>query len=260
MDSQDPLDEQLEAYALDQLGPAERTAFDARLRADPALREELAAAMETLAALAFSTPIEPDAQLKARVMAGLAPQGDIRPTRDAVIPIRSASRSRLPLVLGLALAASLALMLKLSLDLQRSNEAARAAGDARNVATRTLAERDSLIAQLTDPNAEVVALATTGHARPVIRAIVNRARRTAILSASLLETLPAGRTYQLWFIVDGKPVPSVTFHSDSTGRAFLRDVALPAGAVAAAAITAEPEGGSPAPTSPVLFVGKLTTE
>jgi len=105
-----------------------------------------------------------------------------------------------------------------------------------------------------------VTLAATGATRPVVKAYVNRVRRTMMLSAGLLDTLPAGRAYQVWFIVGGKAVPSVTFRPDSAGRALLRDVPLPAGAVAATAITQEPAGGSPAPTTPVLFVGKLTTE
>ena len=103
-------------------------------------------------------------------------------------------------------------------------------------------------------------MAATGAAKPAIKAYLNRRRRTLFLSAGSLETPPAGQVYQLWFIVDGKPVPSVTFRPDSTGHALVHDVAIPAGEVSATAITREPEGGSATPTMPILFVGKHATE
>jgi anti-sigma-K factor RskA len=70
--------------------------------------------------------------------------------------------------------------------------------------------------------------------------------------------VPAGRTYQLWFIQDGKPVPSVTFNPEPVGHARVEQIAVPRdGDVSAAAVTVEPEGGSAQPTSPILLVGPL---
>ena len=70
--------------------------------------------------------------------------------------------------------------------------------------------------------------------------------------------MPQGRTYQLWFIKDGKPVPSVTFNVAPAGDAVVSQVSVPAeGQLSAAAVTEEPAGGSPQPTTPVLLVGAL---
>ena len=254
----DPMHDLVEEYALGILDGAARTEFETRLARDPVLQKELAATMETLGVLAFSTPAVPTPQLKDRVLAHVA----MTPRADtAVLPFAApVRRSRAPLWLGAALAASLLVIAKLWFDLRDAQHAAETARVAAVDGSRALAQRDSVIAQLTDPAAELVTLAATGAAKPVIKAYENRTRRSVMLSAALLETLPAGRAYQLWFIVDGKPVPSVTFKSDSAGHALLRDVAMPAGAVAAAAVTVEPEAGSTAPTSPVLFLGKLATE
>lgn len=256
----DPIRDLIEDYALGVLDDAQRAAFDARLQVDGELRRELAATLEALGTLALSTPATPAPGLKSRVMERIA--ATKHAGSDAkVISIASRTRpSRTPLWLGAALAASLLLVAKLSFSLKDARQDAATAKVAMDGNLHALAQRDSVIAQLTDPATEAVTLAATGATRPVVKAYVNRIRRTMMLSAGLLDTLPAGRAYQVWFIVEGKPVPSVTFRPDSAGRALLREVPMPAGAVAATAITQEPAGGSPAPTTPILFVGKLTTE
>ncbi len=256
----DPMHELVEDYALGVLDEVDRAAFETRLGIDAELRRELDATMEVLGALALSAPAMPQPGLKNRVMERLVTAPG--PDRDAkVIPFVPAARSsRAPIWLGAALAASLVLAATLSFDLSAAHRNAASALVADDANRQLLAQRDSLIAQLTDPATETVTLAATGAAKPVIKAYVDRARRTMMLSAGRLDTLPAGRAYQVWFIVDGKPVPSVTFRPDSAGRALLRALPIPPGSVAAAAITQEPAGGSPAPTTPVLFVGKLATE
>jgi hypothetical protein len=168
--------------------------------------------------------------------------------------------ARAPLWLGAALAASLLLVVKLSSDLRTARQDWLIARSAMNASERSVAQRDSLISQLTDPSVELVTMAATGAAKPAIKAYLNRTRRTLLLSAASLETPSPGQAYQLWFIVDGKPVPPVTFRPDSTGRALLRDVAMPAGEVSATAVTREPEGGLTTPTMPILLVGKHATE
>jgi anti-sigma-K factor RskA len=256
----DPVRDLVEDYALDLLSAAERAAFEARLATDPALRKELAATSEILASLAFSTPVVPQPGLKARVMArvtAIAPSGGEAKVLPFVAPVR---RSRAPLWLGAALAASLLLIAKLSSDLRNARQDSLIARSTMTASERAVAQRDSLIAQLTDPSVELVTMAATGAAKPAIKAYLNRTRRTMLLSAASLEAPSAGQAYQLWFIIDGKPVPSVTFRPDSTGHALLREVAMPTGEVSATAITREPEGGSATPTMPILFVGKHATE
>ena len=73
-----------------------------------------------------------------------------------------------------------------------------------------------------------------------------------------LKAVPTGQAYQLWFIKDGKPVPSVTFKPEPDGHAKVEQIPVPSdGAVSAAAITVEPEAGSAQPTSPIVMVGTL---
>ena len=87
---------------------------------------------------------------------------------------------------------------------------------------------------------------------------MNPVNHTAILHAFQMAQAPAGRAYQLWFIRDGKPVPSITFNADSTGHALVQQVPMPAdGTITAAAVTEEPAGGSAQPTSPVMLVAPM---
>ena len=255
----EPMHELVEEYALGLLDPAQRAAFEARLAADPALRHELAETTAALTSLAFATPAVPPEELKQRVMARVAAAA---PTGDAkVLPFAAPPRrSWTPIWLGAALAASLLLVASLSSRLARARHQGELFQRESIVAQRSLAQRDSLIAQLTDPAVQLVTMAATGAARPAVKAYLDRRRHTLVLSAASLESPAAGQAYQLWFIVDGKPVPSVTFKPDSTGSALVRNVAVPAGEVSATAITREPEGGSTAPTTPILFVGKPAAE
>jgi anti-sigma-K factor RskA len=73
----------------------------------------------------------------------------------------------------------------------------------------------------------------------------------AVFVATGLEELPSERTYQLWFMRDGVPVSAGTFDV-SDGVAVLRTSRSPE-AFDGAAVTVEPSGGSPQPTTePVI--------
>jgi anti-sigma-K factor RskA len=74
-----------------------------------------------------------------------------------------------------------------------------------------------------------------------------------------LKPPPAGRTYELWFITpQQKMVPAGTFDVDLGGRGSLV-VSVPPGIgpIALAAVTEEPTGGSPQPTSVPQLEGEV---
>jgi len=81
---------------------------------------------------------------------------------------------------------------------------------------------------------------------------VSPAGKAPYLAAPKLPPLQPDRTYELWFLQGNKPVPAGTFQSG----AVLSLPALPAGTTAMA-ITVEPSGGSPAPTSSPIMVGTV---
>ena len=60
-------------------------------------------------------------------------------------------------------------------------------------------------------------LTGSGNPDPGLQLFWNRNRNVATVHAFRLKPLAAGRAYQLWFIKDGKPVPSVTFTPEAGG-------------------------------------------
>ena len=114
---------------------------------------------------------------------------------------------------------------------------------------------DSAIGGLLSSGAQLYQLTSSGNPDPLIQLAWDAARRRATLAGARLPALSPGRVYQLWFILDGAPVPSITFTPDATGRVVLPAVELPGTAApSAAAITEEPAGGSAQPTTPIILL------
>ncbi|HEY6947745.1 MAG TPA: anti-sigma factor [Gemmatimonadales bacterium] len=267
------------AYALGALSPEETRAFEAYLATSADARREAAELRETAALLALSAPeMQPAPALRARVLAAVAAEktrplstpSAAAPPANARGPAPAAYRAT-PLLWG-ALAASLLAAVGLGVRSEQlagrlarrtAELGARDSTIARQTQAladrgRQLASRDSTLASLLSPAVELVQLTASGDPDPRIQLFWDRRHGTAVLHASKLKPVPRGRTYQLWFIQDGKPVPSVTFDVAPGGEAIVSQVAVPSqGLVSAAAVTEEPSGGSPQPTTPVLLVGAL---
>jgi anti-sigma-K factor RskA len=81
--------------------------------------------------------------------------------------------------------------------------------------------------------------------------------RRAVFVAANLPALAAGKTYELWFIADGKPVAAGTFGVDAGGRSGTVEVkgVAPIDRIQAWAVTVEPRGGVPQPTGPMVLKG-----
>jgi hypothetical protein len=120
-----------------------------------------------------------------------------------------------------------------------------------------LAERQALLDAVLDPEVRLFQLTSSGDPEPGVQLFWNQRRNQAIVNAYRLKPVPPGRAYQLWFIQNGKPVPSVTF-TPKNGAARLTGIPVPAGGKpSAAAITVEPSSGSAQPTSPIVLSGPL---
>ena len=121
-----------------------------------------------------------------------------------------------------------------------------------------LTEREAVLNSILEPGVQLFQLTASGDPEPGIQLFWNREQHRAIVHGYRLKAVPAGRAYQLWFIKDGKPVPSVTFKPEADGDASVGQIPVPSdGTVSAAAITVEPEAGSAQPTSPIVMVGTL---
>ncbi len=248
------------AYVLGALSPDEAAAFEALLARDPVLQREVAELREVMAAIAEATdaPV-PSHGLRDRVIAG-ALRGTASPTGAASIPPRTRTASWLALAAGVgALAFGVAWWQQRSENRELTRMAAALQQDLDQAQTR-LASSQELLEVILAPDMRVDLVKSTGPTEPSLRLFRDPARRIAIAMAQDLRPAPEGRTYQLWFIRDGVPVPSVTFNTDANGRGAPLRVELPPGdgVITAAAVTEEPSGGSPQPTTTPFMVGALT--
>ncbi|HEY2290748.1 MAG TPA: anti-sigma factor [Thermoanaerobaculia bacterium] len=88
------------------------------------------------------------------------------------------------------------------------------------------------------------------------RTYVNPSTRDALFYAFDLPPLPADKTYELWLIAAGKPVPAGTFDVDPRGTGTVRvERVTDASQIQAWAVTIEPRGGVPQPTGTMVLKG-----
>lgn len=115
-----------------------------------------------------------------------------------------------------------------------------------------------LISLLQQPGIETVRLAkaaATGERADLI-VYWNKTEKQVTLAVESLPVLPAGKQYQLWALVGGKPIDAGVFDTD---RQSLQRTARAIGAADAFAVTIEKVGGSPTPTlSTLLAMGKVS--
>ncbi len=78
-----------------------------------------------------------------------------------------------------------------------------------------------------------------------------------MVDASNLPDIPAGKQYQFWAIVDGKPVDGGLIITNDKGKKFRMQKMKSFGRAEAFAISLEKEGGNPTPTE-VVSVGAVT--
>lgn len=111
---------------------------------------------------------------------------------------------------------------------------------------------------LTNPDVQPIVMKGVS-AHPGMEATVyfDGQNRKAYLGQTNLPKPPAGKEYQLWAIIDGKPVDMGLYSGEKQPNLVPMKNAA-AGTIQAFAITLENEGGSPAPTMDQMYVmGKI---
>lgn len=252
----DEADELLGARALDALPAAEARAFDAHAAACPrhaAAAEELRAAAMRLAAA--PTLAVPPASLRARVLAAVAttPQDQAAATTDYVptqgAPRRADGRSgskllRLPRRVPLAWAGVAAVLVAVIIGLT-----------AWNVVLQRRSGSD--VAALASRATSVTPLQATGSA-PGGGVVVYYAgdHKALIITEGLPALDPGQHVYQLWAMSDGKPTSLGLVPPPVAGSSIVV-VPFDAETQQQVAVSVEPPGGSTAPTSAPVLIGKV---
>jgi anti-sigma-K factor RskA len=245
------------ALALGVLAPDEARKVRLQIALDDRLLEEYAAMRATAdlvgyAAEAFPPTLEATQcdRMKTRLLNAIRSE---RPELRAVAPSRRAvawpAWAAIAAALVLALVSTLG-NVSLRSDLTAARERIASLESRVTAETRRANDEQGQLADL---------YARDGKHYPVSGGeIVKRAGRIYIAMRDLPK-LPKGKVFQAWTLAPGEKTvaPSVTFTPDQSGSVV---VALPpqTKAVAAVAVSVEPEGGSKAPTTKPLFVRPLS--
>lgn len=271
-------DELLPAYALGALDGEELRELGEHVAAGcPECRRQIDLWQGDLEELAASVPpVQPSAAARESLLrqVGGVPRPPARPIPfPAPQPAPRTAPARTGPSRWLALAATLLLAVAVwgvwrQARLSGEAERLRAERDglARQVATldRRLGETQAdnrrlarTLSLITAPGAQAVQLAGLGPAPGAVgHAFVNPQARKAVFYAFDLPVPAAGKTYELWWIAAGRPVPAGTFTVDEHGAARVDvDKVDPAGPIQAWAVTVEPAGGVPQPTGAMVLKG-----
>ena len=228
------------AYAVDALDELERARFEAHLDVCADCRLEVAGLTATASTLADTTAVTPPAQLRERVLGGIATVRPLPPRAPdhpgAGAPGRTPRRRWFPV---LVLAAALALIAGVGVWQPWDRDSER---------TLTAAEQ-----VLGASDAERVAL-DVGDAKATL--VRSKSERGAVLVTEDMPPAPDGRVYALWLQSPaGDMVPAGLMPPESDQTVLLEGDASEATAVG---ITVEPEGGSDEPSTEPIVLFDLT--
>lgn len=231
------------AYALDALDDDERVAFEAHLASCETCPAELGEFADVVGQLAEATSVGAPADVRDRVLARIgdtdqvpaavtAPQQSPPPEHPAAPVVSLARHRRRKLSIANMLTAAAAAVLLIVGAVVMSGQ--RGSSDYDDVA----AASDAVVAQLEGDSGSVDVAYSADLDRVALR-------------GDNLEALEPGLRYALWAIADGTPVPAGLFAPDDGSI----DDAVELADVDAEAwgITVEPETGSDAPTSDIIY-------
>jgi len=217
------------AYALGILDDPERAEIAEHLaRRCPNCGPGIASAMTTVAAMSGAVKAtEPPRRLKRRILNSIE---------------REPSRGRLAVFLPWAITAMVSIAL-LSIGLKGRRE------------TGDTSKLQQALTILNDPSTRDVSFGETEKPSRG-RVFVSPAKGVVFIGASL-PAITADKTFELWILpAKGNPIPAGLFQSQSDSSAVFVHPG-PVEGVAGIAVTVEPAGGSPQPTTTPFIVTKL---
>ncbi len=250
----------LEAYLLDEVTPQERMEVQRMLSQHPELQQELDAIEETMEAFAKKLALAPRKDVKAKILA-IAEKTSLSKPQGKIVQLESlynfwkyAAAASVTIALGASY-----LAYNYHQQWQESNVALnnlivqnqRVAQDY-NVVNQKLEkiQGDFSIIENTAFH-KVVMKGTPGEPNALASVYWNASTEEVFLSIQNLKEISKDHQFQLWAIVDGKPVDAGVFDIGYSGLLKMKNIK---GATTAFAVTIEPYGGKESPTLETMLV------
>jgi anti-sigma-K factor RskA len=252
--SRDELQNAAGAYALNAMSDAERAEFEKAIAGSEQMRAEATELADTAVELGLSvTPVEPPASLRDSILAALAttPQLPALPAVDdpgehelarpaGPAELKARSRWSSPLARLGAVAAAVALIVGLGFTVR--------AGFQAQSDMATAAQINQI--QAADDYQRLTVDATGGGTATLVWSV---GLQQSALLVDGLKGLPAGSTYELWYIDADGATPAGTFDVGDDGDHSVV-LAGDMGLGDTVGVTIEPAGGSKAPTTDPIIV------
>lgn len=246
----------LSAEALDDA--RERAELEAHLRECPECRSELEALRGDAALLGLSAVgPAPPRRARQRLMAAIEQEPRFVPAVPRRMGVlRSRWFALAPIAATLVLAIFSLMMWKQTSTLRTRLDSARAALAEQQ---QQLQDARAVLDLVHSPDAMHKTLALVSiktRPEPQVKTIYSPRKERLLLVANNMESLPAGKVYELWLLPanGGAPVPAGTFTPDARGNAIM-DKPMTGGLAAKDfAITIEDAAGSQTPTMPIRMM------
>lgn len=251
----------LEAYVLDQLSVTERANISSMASKYPEIRDEIEKIEHSIEALALATSMEPPRGIKENLLREISSKS----TNQRVTPVISMSTNKSLGLLKFATAASvLVALVSVVLAFTYWKKWQGAESQLANMISENaqFAENYNQVnQQLDDIQDQVTIMSNAAYRRVVMNGTKNSPKAMATvywneassevyLSIQNLKKLSTNQQYQLWAIIDGKPVDVGVF-DNSDLFVQMKNVGSNA---AAFAVTIEPHGGSQDPSLETMQV------
>ncbi|MBC8125159.1 MAG: anti-sigma factor [Candidatus Kapabacteria bacterium] len=255
----------LELYVADACTPEERLIVEEAMKNDPSVQREVDEIAQSVEMFAVAHSVAPPSQLRASTLALFDNTELQKPKQQQAVvhalPIpwqRYMAAATIGLLIGVL--PSMYFLMERNTIITDKNAALEALAEAKS-STSVMASKASYLEETLDKisNKDVVrvslpSVTPTGTAFASV--FWNATTREVVIDARKLPTLASDKDYQLWAIVDGKPVDLGIISNAGTSEALalMKSIDHPA----MFAITVEPRGGRPTPTLEAMIVaGKV---
>ncbi|HRG39223.1 MAG TPA: anti-sigma factor [Bacteroidia bacterium] len=249
----------LESYVLDQLSDKEREEVKQMALKYPEIQAELIAIENTLEQYAMDAAKEPPAYLKEKIADQLQFNGD---------PISISETKKRVISIYWFAAASVALLLSLTYNYYLSEELT----DVKNELVTSQVDKQYFASQFEtqkaaydDAQQHLAIIAQNGNKTVILKGLDiapnaiasiywNQSSKEVYLNVSEIPAPPADKQYQLWAIVNGKPVDAGIFELTANVNTTVLQKMKPIADAQAFAITLEKKGGVQVPTLNAMYL------
>lgn len=250
----------LEAYVLGDLTAQERAEVERNLAQYPELRQELSTIEQTQEHLLMSMAVKPATRVKANIFNQIEKS---TPASEAKVISINRDSSK---VWRFAAAASISIALissylaynywnkwqTTSKDLTALIAQNQQVAQDYNQVNQRLNQLENEVSVIDNPQFKKVVMKGTPNAPEALAAVYwNESTKEVYLRIQNMKALARDNQYQLWAIIDGKPVDAGVFDANIAGLVKMKDVAKGA---ALFAVTIEPRGGKASPTLETMQV------